>query len=126
MVNDSNSTPEVDYSILQAGGYPASSPAEESGYNLTANPLFVSPVNPGAAATGGNYRLGDGSPAVNTGTRDYYPGTWAKWSALPGGGVITQAQYTEWVLPALSKDAGGDARIRPSGGVIDRGAYERQ
>ena len=64
------------------------------------------------------------SPAINAGNNDFYPDTWTKWSTNISATLITQAEYTQWVLPALEKDLDGNERIK--GGTIDMGAYEWQ
>jgi hypothetical protein len=94
-------TPEVYYSIVQDGGYPSSNPVPGTNYNLTVNPLFVSPQNASAApTTGGNYRLQSTSPAINAGSNSYYD-------------------------PSITtKDLDGMDRIK--GGTIDMGAYEKE
>jgi hypothetical protein len=100
-------TPEVNYSIVQDGGYPASNPVSNTNYNLNADPLFVSPQNASAApTTEGEYRLQSGSPAVNAGNNTYYDS-----NQTPD-------------LSAITTDLGGTARVK--GGTIDMGAYEKE
>jgi hypothetical protein len=117
--NDSVNTPTVDYSIVQGGWTGA------GGNNLNSDPLFVSAATDPAPTTTGNYHLTADSPAINAGSNGYYPDTLAKWQAIEtllGQTILTEAVYNAYVLPALSKDAGGADRIK--GTVIDMGAYE--
>ena len=74
--------------------------AVDDGNNLSADPLFVAPIDPaGAPTTAGNLRLRVGSPAINAGNN----------------AVASPA------LPATDRD--GNPRI--VGGAVDIGAYER-
>jgi hypothetical protein len=120
---DYSATSTVTYSIVQGGWSGA------GGNNSSANPLFVTDVPSSPMPnTGGNLHLQNGSPAIDAGNNTDYPDTWAKWQSLtntPNPSVIdTEAKYNAWVKDALTKDAGGTARFRPWGGVIDMGAYE--
>jgi predicted outer membrane repeat protein len=89
-----NSTPTVTYSIV-AGASVYTGPG-----NSNANPLFVTAV-PAAPSTGGNLRLGAGSPAINAGD--------------PADTTATLGVTT---------DLAGNDRI--FGGRVDMGAYEVQ
>jgi hypothetical protein len=126
--------PEVFYSIVQGSSYPLSDPDSSSNYNLRGDPQFVSlQGHSSAPTTAGDYRLKNGSggaegttksPAIDRGYSSLYPNTWAKWQTQIGGSAITQTVYETYVLPALSKDAGGATRMQ--GAAIDMGAYEKQ
>jgi hypothetical protein len=130
ITTESGSSEVSHNSIVQEGGYPESIPISDSSFNLTANPQFVSPELPTSAPnTDGDYSLQDTSPAIDAGDNDYYPNTWTKWQSIQtliGKTILTQTQYNAYVLPALSKDAGGADRFKPLNGIIDMGAYENQ
>jgi hypothetical protein len=116
-------TVAVTYSIVQGGWTGA------GGNNSSTNPVFVTDVPSSPMPnTGGNLHLQNTSPAINAGNNADYPDTWLKWNSLintPNPSVIdTEAKYNAYVKDALTKDAGGAARFRPWGGVIDMGAYE--
>jgi predicted outer membrane repeat protein len=103
MVTNS-ATPEVDYSIVQGGGYPGSNPVSGSNYNLTVDPLFVFEEDAdNAPTTGGDYRLESTSPAIDAGSNTYYT------SGTPD-------------LSSITTDLDNTARI--TGTAIDMGAYE--
>jgi hypothetical protein len=120
-ITTESGTPEVYYSIVEDGWSGTGS------NNLTATPQFVSPELPTSApTTEGGYKLQDTSPAINQGSNNHYPDTWTKWQSIQtliGKTILTQAQYNAYVLPALSKDAGGADRLV---NTIDMGAYENQ
>jgi predicted outer membrane repeat protein len=70
----------------------------DDGGNIDANPLFVSPVDPGdAPTTAGDLRLRPGSPAIDAGDN----------SVLPAGLTATL-----------------DGSLRTQGAAVDMGAYE--
>jgi hypothetical protein len=89
MLNEGSSAPTVSHSIVQ-GGYPGTG-------NLNADPLFVNGPYTSGAFTDGDYRLKNGSPAINTGTN-------------------------EWLLPNMHTDQAGNPRV--SFITVDMGALE--
>ena len=96
MHNEGTSSPYVLYSDIE-GGYPGEG-------NIDADPLFVDPVDANQApTTHGDYRLTEGSPAIDAGTND----------------VIT-----------VDTDLDGNPRIVDGTGdgnaIVDMGAYEFQ
>jgi hypothetical protein len=99
-------TPEVYYSIVQGGGYPSSNPVAGSNYNLTVSPQFVLLAASAAPTTDGDYRLQNGSPAINAGSNAYYGS-----DQTPNISTVTT-------------DLDGTERIK--GGTVDMGAYEKE
>jgi hypothetical protein len=106
--------PVIAYSIVEgsnAGGFWTTDaipgPHISGGGNREGDPLFAGWLDPSAGGwavtSGGNYRLGNGSPAVNGGYNGYYD--------TPE-------------LSGVSTDPDGAARIL--GGTVDMGAYEKQ
>jgi hypothetical protein len=83
-------------------------------------PLFITTSIPPAPATGGNYRLNSGSPAIGQGLNASYPAD-ANDSIFPAG-LSDEAKAA--INAALSRDLGGN--VRKQGTNIDMGAYERQ
>jgi hypothetical protein len=111
--------PEIIYSDIQE--------LTVYGTNISADPLFVNlqQATSGNPTTAGDYRLQEGSPAINAGSNDLYPNTWEKWAAMftsPSDNPISQTVYTQYVLPYLANDLAGDTRIQST--TIDMGAYE--
>jgi hypothetical protein len=106
-ITNSISTPVIAYSIVQDAGYGTTPNAD---FNMTIDPLFVEWIDPSAGGwtptTGGDYRLGTDSPAIDAGSNDYYD---------PGETPD---------LSAVTTDLDGTARIK--GGVADLGAYEKE
>ncbi|TXH59994.1 MAG: hypothetical protein E6Q89_01505 [Bacteroidia bacterium] len=92
---------DYSYSLIQGnGGSDAwvNGMGINSGNNIDANPLFVN-------ASTGDFKLKAGSPAVDAGGNNLFPG-----------------------LDASSKDLGGDLRVHhyTTGGIIDLGAFESE
>jgi hypothetical protein len=100
----------------------SNSNVSDGGGNRDVNPGFVSWIDPSVsgwqATTGGDYRLTDGSLAINAGNNSQYPAS-ADDSIFSG---ITLSQAAKAAInAALGTDLGGNSR---KVGVIDLGAYE--
>ena len=100
---NNGATPTIAYSLVEGG---LDGPGiggigvNDGGYNINADPLFVTPVDPGdAPTTDGDLRLQPCSPAVDAGNSH----------ALPAD---------------VTTDLDGNPRI--AGGAVDMGAYEFQ
>src|SRR5690606_11032053 len=96
----SRGTPTYSYSLVQGSSSESwnTSFGADGGHNIDADPSFTDAAN-------GDYTLKEGSPALNTGNKDYF----------------TVGQTPD--LSAITTDRAGAARIA---GTIDLGAYERQ
>jgi hypothetical protein len=103
VTNDSSSAISLTHSLAQGvgasgGGWTVDGSYVDGGDNIHADPLFITDVNPSSApTTGGNLRLGAGSPAIHAGGDHHVP-----------EGVTT--------------DLDGNPRI--IGPAVDMGAYE--
>jgi hypothetical protein len=92
---------------------------------VNTDPFFTTTSIPTAPSTVGDYSLRSTSPAINAGSNDDYPDTWAKWQDKMGAslGLITdETAYNTYVKAALAKDRAGNNRIKNT--TIDMGAYE--
>jgi hypothetical protein len=91
---------------------------------------WIDPAGGGWVPTSeGNYRLKDGSPAIDAGNDSLYPPSiwsgWETWITTLGiTNPVTQTVFEEVVAPALAKDLAGNPRIQ--GTEIDMGAYEKE
>jgi hypothetical protein len=129
IVNDSDYMPTISYSIVEGSGGSGVSwvgdTGIDGGHNQDVNPGFVTWVNPSAdswvATTSGDYRLGDGSPAVDMGSDSLYPAGANDTSVFPSD--LSDAAK-DAINAALAKDLAGNTCKQ--GGTIDMGAYEYQ
>jgi hypothetical protein len=124
--NDGGSTPVIAHSIVQGSGGSSSWTAAtgtDDGGNLDTDPLFEDWKNPATYTpmpnSDGDYRLGNGSPAINAGNDNLYPAN-ADDSVFPSG---LSAAAKAAINAALEKDLAGNTRQQ--GAAIDMGAYEQ-
>jgi hypothetical protein len=108
MLNVDGSEPEISYSLVEGSIIDNEWLfGTDSGNNIDTAPLFVNWIDPSESGwqptTGGNYRLKAGSPAINTGSADYYDS-----GKTPD-------------LTTVMTDLDGRPRFN---GQIDMGAYE--
>jgi hypothetical protein len=106
----------------------------DNGGNLDKAPLFMAPdaASSGSPATGGNYRLRNGSggtegteksPAINAGSNSLYP---ANADDPIFSGISLSAGAKAAINAALQYDRDGAGHPRTKGGAIDMGAYEKE
>ena len=78
-ISNESSTTQIEHSDIQDSGGSASWDTAlglDNGFNIDADPLFVTPVDPATApTTGGDLHLQNGSPAIDTGLTFGCPST---------------------------------------------------
>jgi hypothetical protein len=122
-----NGTPTISNSLVQGSSGGTDDNVADPGTGSTASPFvdWQDPASVSMPNSGGDYRLDNGSPAIDVGDNGSYPDTWAKWQTLitTGEGITSEAEYDTYIAPHLGWDMGGNTRIQ---GTIDMGAFERE
>jgi hypothetical protein len=138
-IHNASSTPTISYSIVEgatgSGGSWAHTGSNNGGNNAgdPGSGELYSPfvangwIDPSAGSwqptSSGDYRLKSGSPAIDAGNYNDYPGpSWSKWETLIVPSIITEDVYNAYIKDNLGGDLDGLLRLK--GGEIDIGAYE--